>query len=92
VGKLQFADLARSNVTQKRGSNSSRSKSIGMLDHILVTIGNKFDWKFKNKYLATLLDVVDARVNFSRSPPYRNSTLTHVGLRDALEADTKTVH
>jgi hypothetical protein len=89
VGKLQFGDLACSDVTQKRGSSTSRSNSIGM-DNILAPLGNSFEWKFKNKSLSTLVDVVDARVNFSRSPPYRNSTLTHV-LRDALEADTKTV-
>ena len=90
VGKLQFGDLACSDVTQKRGSSStSRSNSTG-IDSILAPLGNNSEWKFKNKSLSTLVDVVDARVNFSRNPPYRNSTLTHV-LRDALEADTKTV-
>eukprot|EP00557_Chaetoceros_sp_GSL56_P007876 CAMPEP_0176487696 /NCGR_PEP_ID=MMETSP0200_2-20121128/6284_1 /TAXON_ID=947934 /ORGANISM="Chaetoceros sp., Strain GSL56" /LENGTH=1488 /DNA_ID=CAMNT_0017884571 /DNA_START=158 /DNA_END=4624 /DNA_ORIENTATION=+ len=88
-GKLQCVDLAASDVTQKRGSNSGRLKSAGM-DNILASIDDDTEWKFVNKSISTLADVVDARVNFSRNPPYRNSTLTHV-LRDALEADTKTL-
>ncbi len=89
IGKLQFADLGASDAIQKRGSNSSRSKATGM-DNILASVGNKHEWKFQNKSISTLADVIDARVNFSRNVPYRNSTLTHV-LRDALEADTKTM-
>lgn len=60
------------------------------MDNILASVGNKHEWKFQNKSISTLADVIDARVNFSRNVPYRNSTLTHV-LRDALEADTKTM-
>lgn len=88
-GKLQCVDLAASDVTQKRGSNSGRSKATGM-DNILASLEDNTEWKFVNKSISTLADVIDARVNFSRNPPYRNSTLTHV-LRDALEADTKTL-
>jgi Kinesin-like protein len=88
-GKLQCVDLAASDVTQKRGSNSGRSKGTGM-DSVLASLEDNTEWKFLNKSINTLADVVDARVNFSRNPPYRNSTLTHV-LRDALEADTKTL-
>jgi len=86
VGKIQFVDLAASNVTPRR---SSKSKATGV-DNILAPLGNENDWKFTNKSISTFADVVDARVNFSRNVPYRNSSLTHV-LRDAIEADTKTV-
>lgn len=89
VGKLQFADLGASDAIRKKGSSSSRSRATGM-DNILAPVGNKYEWKFANKSFSTFADVVDARVNFSRTVPYRNSTLTHV-LRDALEADTKTM-
>jgi len=89
IGKLHCADLASSDVTHKRGTSSSKSKATGM-DNILAPVGNSLEWKFVNKSLSTLADVVDARVNFSRNVPYRNSTLTHV-LRDALDADTKTM-
>lgn len=88
VGKLQCADLAASDAVERR-SSSGRSKGTGM-DNILAPVGNNLEWKFANKTLTALANVVDARVNFSRHVPYRNSTLTHV-LRDAIEADTKTM-
>lgn len=86
AGKIQFVDLAASNVTPRR---SSKSKATGV-DNILAPLGNDNDWKFANKSISAFADVVEARVNFSRNVPYRNSSLTHV-LRDAIEADTKTV-
>lgn len=88
-GKLQCVDLAASDVTQRRESNGARSKLTGM-DNILASLVDNSEWKFVNKSISTLADVVDARVNFSRNPPYRNSTITHL-LRDALESDTKTL-
>ncbi len=87
LGKIRFVDLAASDVTPKR--SSSKSKATGF-DNILAPIGNKHEWKFVNKSISVLADVIDARINFSRDVPYRNSSLTHV-LRDALEADTKTL-
>ena len=89
VGKVQFADLAGSDAIQRKSSVSTKSKSTGM-DDILAPIGNNNEWKFLNKSIATFSDVVNARVTFSRDTPYGNSTITHV-LRDALEADTKTL-
>jgi kinesin family protein C2/C3 len=89
VGKVQFVDLAGSDVIQRKSSISTKSKSTGM-DDILAPIGNNNEWKFLNKSIATFSDVVNARVTFSRDTPYGNSTITHV-LRDALEADTKTL-
>jgi hypothetical protein len=88
-GKLQCVDLAASDVIPKRESNSSRSKRTSM-DDVLASLGDNTEWRFVHKSISTFAEVIDARVNFSRSPPYRNSTLTHV-LRDALEADTKTM-
>jgi hypothetical protein len=89
IGKIQFADLAASDVIQRKSSVSTKSKSTGM-DDILAPVGNNNEWKFLNKSIATLSDVVNARVSFSRDTPYGNSTITHV-LRDALETDTKTL-
>jgi kinesin family member C2/C3 len=47
-------------------------------------------WKFANKSLNTVSDVVRARGQYQRTVPYRNSTITHI-LSDSLEADTKVV-
>ncbi len=87
VGKVQFVDLAASDVIPKRGSTSSKSKSTPM-DNMLAPIGNTNEWKYANKSIAQLADVVNARYQFSRTAPYRNSTLTHL-LNDSLESDTK---
>ena len=83
VGKIKFVDLAGADLVHRRGadqkkcptpdSNPNRSNS---------------EWKYVNRSLATLNDVVNCRSQFMRSVPYRNSTLTHL-LRDNLEADTK---
>ena len=47
-------------------------------------------WKFANKSLNTVNEVVKARSQYQRTVPYRNSTITHI-LSDSLEADTKVV-
>jgi kinesin family protein C2/C3 len=47
-------------------------------------------WKFANKSLNAMNEVVRARSQYQRSVPYRNSTITHI-LSDSLEADTKVV-
>jgi kinesin family member C2/C3 len=47
-------------------------------------------WKFSNKSLNTVSEVVRARSQYQRSVPYRNSTITHI-LSDCLEGDTKVV-
>lgn len=87
VGKIKFVDLAGADLVQKRGSeqklcltpDSSADKA---------NSGSNNDWRYANRSLATLNDVVNCRSQFMRSVPYRNSTLTHL-LRDNLEADTK---
>eukprot|EP00980_Cylindrotheca_fusiformis_P017806 scaffold5622_cov129-Cylindrotheca_fusiformis.AAC.5 len=83
-GKIQFVDLAASDVTKDPRPGARRTTSPG----ILQSVGR--DLKFVNKSVATLNDVVHARSQYQRSVPYRNSTITHV-LSDSLEADTKVV-
>lgn len=81
-GKLQFVDMASSDITPTTSKevkdDSSASKSNTEED----------DTKFANKSIDAFNDVITARCQFDRSVPYRNSTLTHL-LRDSLEADTK---
>ena len=71
-GRLQFVDMAASDIMP-----TSLTKSA---DGDLT--------KFSNKSIDAFNDVIDARCQFDRSVPYRNSTLTHL-LRDSLEADAK---
>mmetsp|Transcript_447 Transcript_447/g.679 ORF Transcript_447/g.679 Transcript_447/m.679 type:complete len:1079 (+) Transcript_447:293-3529(+) len=84
-GKIQFVDFAASDVVKERlPMNSKRGPSPDMLS----SIGP--DLRFENKSIATLSDVIQARSQFQRSVPYRNSTITHL-LSDCLEADAKVV-
>ena len=87
LGKVQFVDLAASDVIPRRSSLSYR-RSTTPTDNILAPIGNSNEWKYANRSIAQLADVVNARYQYSRSVPYRNSTLTHL-LQDSLESDTK---
>lgn len=87
VGKIHFVDLAGADLTTKRPPVGAKTKTPAP-DPILAGVGNNSEWKYVNKSLATLSEVVHARCQFNRSVPYRNSTLTHL-LRDSLEADTK---
>jgi kinesin family protein C2/C3 len=87
-GQIQFVDFASSDVVStKRSLGVSSSKRLptnSSSDQLLE------DWKFTNKSLNAVRDVVQARTQYQRSVPYRNSTITHV-LSDSLEADTKVV-
>lgn len=87
VGKIHFVDLAGADLTTKRPPFGAKTKPTPP-DPILAGVGNNTEWKFVNKSLTTMCEVVNARCQFNRSVPYRNSTLTHL-LRDSLEADTK---
>jgi kinesin family protein C2/C3 len=87
VGKINFVDLAGADLTTKRPPIGAKTKPAPP-DPVLAGVGNNNEWKYVNKSLATLCEVVNARCQFNRSVPYRNSTLTHL-LRDSLEADTK---
>jgi DNA-binding XRE family transcriptional regulator/DNA-binding Lrp family transcriptional regulator len=90
VGKIQFVDLAGADLVPRRASKqASTSSSLSSTPDLLLSgVGNTTEWKFKNRSLDTLNEVVTARSQFVRKVPYRNSTLTHL-LRDSLEADTK---
>lgn len=80
-GKLQFVDMAASDIchgAKKVRDDSSLSNAIIEEDAT----------QFANKSIDAFNDVINARCQFDRSVPYRNSTLTHL-LRDSLEADTK---
>merc|ERR1712151_118274 len=103
VGKLVFVDLASSNVhmkpstvqtnTSSSNNNSKHSTTSMDIASILSPIYPQsmtpgMEYKFVNKSLSTLCDVVVARSIYARSVPYRNSTLTHL-LRDYLEGDAK---
>jgi kinesin family protein C2/C3 len=90
VGKIQFVDLAGADLVKRKASISTKKPTNTAADGLLAGVGNNNDWKFANKSLATLSEVVNARCQFMRSVPYRNSTLTHL-LRDSLEADTKVI-
>ncbi len=77
-GKLQFVDMAASDIMPNPLMKSSEYRAC--VDKDVA--------KFLNKSIDVFNDVVDARCQFDRSVPYRNSTLTHL-LRDSLEADAK---
>ena len=75
-GRLQFVDMAASDIAHR----------VKKMEDATTT--NEDNIHFCNKSIDALNDVVNARCQFDRSVPYRNSTLTHL-LRDSLEADAK---
>ena len=75
-GKLQFVDMAASDIAH----------GVKKMEDAATT--NDDTIHFSDKSIDALNDVVNARCQFHRSVPYRNSTLTHL-LGDSLEADTK---
>lgn len=75
-GKLQFVDMAASDIAH----------GVKKMEDAATT--NDDTLHFSDKSIDALNDVVNARCQFHRSVPYRNSTLTHL-LGDSLEADTK---
>lgn len=85
VGKIKFVDLAGADLVHRRGSEQ---KLCLTPDSSADRSNSNNDWRYANRSLATLNDVINCRSQFMRSVPYRNSTLTHL-LRDNLEADTK---
>lgn len=84
-GKLQFFDLAGANLIPRQNVPYKSTD-----DSVLASAPIHADWRFANRSLETLSEVVEARAQYSRSVPYRNSTITHL-LRDSLEADTKVI-
>jgi len=91
VGRIQFVDLAGSDLAPRRKNSASSSSKPPSPRHHGANgggSGDNNDRRFVNRSLETLNEVVSARYQFNRSIPYRNSTLTHL-LRDSLEHDTK---
>lgn len=92
IGKVHFVDMAGSDAIPRRSTNSNKSNRSSAMDDLLAPVDNtnskRQEWKFVHKSVTHFVDLTNARAQFSRSVPYRNSTLTHV-LRDCLEADTK---
>ena len=86
VGKIQFVDLASSNVVARRSSfkKGSTPESVGEGSGIGTEV------KYTNRSMAALSEVMTARSQFQRSVPYRNATITHL-LSDSLEGDAKVV-
>jgi kinesin family protein C2/C3 len=79
-GRLQFVDMAASDIAQGVGKVKENSDIDSCVE--------ADDTQFANKSIDAFNEVINARCQFDRSVPYRNSTLTHL-LRDSLEADTK---
>jgi kinesin family protein C2/C3 len=79
-GRLQFVDMAASDIAH--GVSKVKEKSD------VNSCTDEDDTQFGNKSIVAFNEVINARCQFDRSVPYRNSTLTHL-LRDSLEADTK---
>lgn len=89
-GKIQFVDLAGADLVATRSSSKKLKEPPTSVDNVLAPVCNKKEWKFVQKSISTLGEVVTARGQYSRTVPYRNSTLTHL-LSDSLEGDTKVV-
>ena len=91
IGKIQFVDLAAADIIPR---NQPAQDTITDESETAITTTttcmNQNDWKFANRSLETFCECIEARMQFDRNVPYRNSTLTHL-LRDSLEADTKMI-
>ncbi len=79
-GRLQFVDMAASDILNGATKVSD--------DPNVTSRVEGEDTQFVNRSIDAFNEVIQARCQFDRSVPYRNSTLTHL-LRDSLEADTK---
>lgn len=88
VGKIQFVDLGGADLVPRTFDITSPKVSIPHQNVFASITGDKSEWKFANRSLDTLNDVILARAEYTRSVPYRHSTLTHL-LMDSLEHDTK---
>ncbi|KAL7541535.1 hypothetical protein ACHAXR_011018 [Thalassiosira sp. AJA248-18] len=84
-GKLQFVDMAASDIGPSGMKKAKKDDLVDIQNNVIV---EEDDTQFSNKSIDAFNDVINARCQFDRSVPYRNSTLTHL-LRDSLEADTK---
>ena len=91
IGKIQFVDLAAADIVPRnQPSPDCITDETTTAVTTTTTCMNQNDWKFANRSLETFCECIEARMQFDRNVPYRNSTLTHL-LRDSLEADTKVI-
>ena len=91
IGKIQFVDLAAADVVPRnQHTNDTITDETANAVTTTTMCMNQNDWKFANRSLETFCECIEARMQFDRNVPYRNSTLTHL-LRDSLEADTKVI-
>ena len=91
IGKIQFVDLAAADIVPRnQQAQDPATDTTANAVTTTTTYMNQNDWKFANRSLETFCECVEARMQFERNVPYRNSTLTHL-LRDSLEADTKVI-
>jgi len=82
VGKIQFVDLASSNIIRPSSNGRKPSTADSVVEEI--------EPKYTNRSIGTLSEVMTARSRYQRSVPYRNAAITHL-LSDSLEHDTKVV-
>lgn len=81
VGKLQFIDLAGSDMIKiNRSGRSGTSSARGG--------GDQDEWRHAVPSLGVLSEVVQAKCQYAQVVPYKNSTLTHL-LSDTLEGAAK---
>ena len=85
IGKIQFVDLAAADIVPRTISPLPPGEGE---ENAATSLAHQTDWRFVNRSLETFSECIEARMQYDRSVPYRNSTLTHL-LRDSLEADTK---
>jgi kinesin family protein C2/C3 len=92
IGKIQFVDFAAADIIPRNQSvpDGSTDDTTAITVTGTTTYMNQNEWKFANRSLETFCECIEARMQFDRNVPYRNSTLTHL-LRDSLESDTKVI-
>jgi kinesin family protein C2/C3 len=90
VGKIQFVDLAGSDLVQGPPSRDTPLSGIIQRNLTESILDGKTEYKFVNKTMDTLAEVITARGHYASSIPYRNSTLTHL-LCDSLDHDAKVI-
>jgi kinesin family member C2/C3 len=88
IGKIQFVDLAAADIVPRSVSPIPSGGETEEPAAAFSSLAHQTDWRFVNRSLETFSECIEARMQYDRSVPYRNSTLTHL-LRDSFEADTK---
>lgn len=82
IGKIQFVDLASVDVEERVNDRKSLNPNL------LAASSPDNEFRFSNRSLQILNELVQVKAQFEQVLPYRNSTLTHL-LQDSFEGDTK---